>query len=59
MNRPILNKTPDLNEVMRQLESYLDEEESGYVDDDTDHYIMEALLEAFYGHEIFEYLRSI
>jgi len=55
MKKPKLIKNPDLSGVIEQVKEYMKEVSKGYVDDDTEHYLFEAVLEAFYGENVWEW----
>lgn len=51
-------KNPDLSEVVIQLKELMKEVCTGYVDDDTEHYLFEAILEAYYGKDVWEWYNN-
>jgi hypothetical protein len=55
MERPKVLENIDLKGLIAECEGYLDEVETGYVDDDTIHYIFEKVMTTLYGNNVFRY----
>lgn len=60
MQRPQLKKIEDIDftRLKAILEEYLDECERGDEDTDTDHFIMEEVVSAFYGKDVWKYVNQ-
>ena len=58
MKQPELLTNPDFKHLIATCKQYIEKVESGYVDEDTEHYIFEAAIEALYGPEVWIYIRE-
>jgi hypothetical protein len=58
LSRPQVLAKPNYDDLMKSVEDYLDDVEAGTVDDDSQHYLYETLLEAFYGNDIWKWINT-
>lgn len=58
--RPVRQDSINWKPVLELAESYVhDLDEEGYVDDDMEHYIKEAVLEAVFGEDVWKWINSL
>lgn len=58
IKRPKLLDNPNVDGIKALCEDYLDEVELGVEDTDTQHYLFEAAMEAFYGKDVWKFINS-
>jgi len=56
--RPKLVDKPNFSRLLAVLDQHLDEVAAGQEDDDTEHFIYEEVLKAFYGKNVFEWMNK-
>lgn len=56
---PIASKHINLTKLQKQAAEYLQQiKEKGYTDDDSEHFIFEAVMETFYGTDIWKWINK-
>jgi Holliday junction resolvase RusA-like endonuclease len=58
LSRPQVLAKPDYDDLMKSVIDHLDDIEAGTEDDDSQHYLYETLLEAFYGTDIWKWINT-
>ena len=58
-NVPSPKLNPDFSDVVDAAKSYIVEVQAGVVDDDTEHYIFEAVMEAVYGEKVWDWINKL
>lgn len=59
LDKPEPVEKPSLVQLCRLCREYIDElDEKGYVDDDMNHYIFEAAMEACFGKDVWNYINA-
>jgi len=58
MKRPKILKNIKLEELIDLCESYINDCENGYVDDDYEHYIFETTMTTLYGKDVWNYVNE-
>lgn len=56
--RPKLVSNPNISDLLKRAEAYLDEVEGDHVDDDTEHYLFESVMETFYGKDVWLWVNN-
>jgi hypothetical protein len=57
--RPKPKENPDFSNLVQECEDVLDEfEKNGYIDEDTDHYMYEAIMTRVYGESVWNWLNG-